>query len=428
MKILIIDSNDVRKQSLEEQLTKVGISWLSSSAHSAIADERAIHAADVLIVRDQTIPTLTKADNEHPKVIITNMLVLKEQYGTAHNVFLLNQQESEEAIIEKVNTLYKDYNNRCFLPIVEDPRSKAVLEIARKAAKSKANILISGETGVGKELLARYIHYHSAFFNGPFISVNCAAMPDNMVEAILFGYEKGAFTNAINSYAGKFEQAQHGTLLLDEISEIPLGLQAKLLRVLQEREVERICGKKIINIDVRVIAATNQDLKQLAEAGMFRKDLYYRLNVLPIHCPPLRERPHDIIPLADYFISQHADALGKTRYPLTECAKQKLLSYAWPGNVREMDNVIQRALILTEKCVLDESDIELHESENSKVENTIFIDQMDSKLKVNEAQTIMNVLKETNGCRGIAAKKLNISPRTLRYKISKLKSIGIKIP
>lgn len=325
----------------------------------------------------------------------------------------------------------RDENNNCFFPIVEDPHSKAILEFARKAAKSNASVLITGETGVGKELLAQYIHHHSTYFKGPFISVNCASMPDNMVEAILFGYEKGAFTNAINSYAGKFEQAQNGTLLLDEISEIPIGLQAKLLRVLQEREVERLCGKKIININIRIIAATNRDLGELVKAGMFRKDLYYRLNVLPIYCAALRDRPLDIIPLADYFIEQHAKELDKEPISLTHQAKQKLLNYYWPGNIRELDNVIQRLLIMADSDVVDDIDIHLSDSfyfKDNSLDQDIHHTQNDSELKTHEAKIIMKVLKETDGCRSIAAKKLNISPRTLRYKISKLKSTGWNVP
>ncbi len=404
MKVFIIDSNDVRKNALEAQLANMGI----------MANSSTIHEANIIVSRNQD-----------------EMINIKEQYGATHTILLVSNDESDESIKEKINTKinaqYKDDKKNSLFPVVEDPHSKTILEFASKAAKSKASVLISGETGVGKELLARYIHHHSSFFNGPFISVNCGAMPDNMIEAILFGYEKGAFTNAINSYAGKFEQAQNGTLLLDEISEIPIGLQAKLLRVLQEREVERLCGKKIIPINVRVIAATNRDLGELVRSGLFRKDLYYRLNVLPIHCAALRDRALDIIPLAEYFIKLHAEALGRRPAVLTKEAKLKLMNYAWPGNIRELDNVIQRLLILTNNDVLDPADIHLGDSLNDSfglVENH----QSDSGLKINEAKMIVKVLKETDGCREIAAKKLKISPRTLRYKISKLKLIGWEVP
>jgi two-component system response regulator FlrC len=320
--------------------------------------------------------------------------------------------------------------NETRLPIAVDPRSKAMLEVARKAAKSMATVLISGETGVGKEVLAHYIHHSSGFAHGPFISVNCAALPDNMIEAILFGYEKGAFTNAINSYTGKFEQAQNGTLLLDEISEISIALQAKLLRVLQEREIERLGGKKPVQINVRIIAATNRDLNQQVVMGAFRKDLFYRLNVIPIVCPPLRDRAMDILPMAEYLLSHHASSLSRNIPALTELAKMKLMNYRWPGNIREMDNVIQRALIMCEQDVIDAHEIVLQENlvevgGNSEV---IELEKFSSRLEENEAKVIMDVLKETEGCRNDAAKILNISPRTLRYKIAKLRSIGLKIP
>jgi two-component system response regulator FlrC len=306
-----------------------------------------------------------------------------------------------------------------------DPQTQRTLEIAHKAASSSASILINGETGVGKELIARYIHSHSLVSTGPFISVNCAALPANMIEAVLFGYEKGAFTNAINTYIGKFEQAHNGTLLLDEVSEIPLELQAKLLRVLQEREVERLGGKKVITINTRIISATNCDLPQLVKTGLFRSDLYYRLNVIPIHCSALRNRPNDIIPLAEHLLNKHALMLGRKSPILTSNAKYKLQTYPWPGNVREMENTMQRALIMTLKDIIDAEDISLNED---MLQDCHTLPQIDSTLKVMEAQKIIDVLNETDGRRNIAAKRLNISPRTLRYKISKLKSIGVKVP
>ncbi len=304
-------------------------------------------------------------------------------------------------------------------PIVHDARSKATLDLALKAAKSRATVLLEGETGVGKEVLARFIHQHSTFATGPFVSINCAAIPENMVEAILFGYEKGAFTNAINSYAGKFEQADGGTLLLDEISEIPLSLQAKLLRVLQEKEVERLCGKKSIPINARIIVATNKNLEELVANGTFRNDLFYRLNVLPIYCAPLRERPQDIIPLAEYFIRQHAE--NQPIPVLTREAKEKLLHYTWPGNIREMDNIIQRALVWAENASIQADDLHISLESHS-------FGKLNSTLKINEAKLILDALKEFDGSREDAAKKLNMSPRTLRYKISRFKLIGLKVP
>jgi len=304
-------------------------------------------------------------------------------------------------------------------PIAEDVTSMKMLAIAKKAAKSNVTVLINGETGVGKEVLARYIHLHSAYESGPFVAVNCAALPDNMIEAILFGYEKGAFTGAIQSYAGKFEQAEGGTLLLDEIADMPMSLQAKVLRVIQEREVERLGGKGLIPLNVRLIAATNKILKQQVDLGLFRSDLYYRLSVLPIHCAPLRERKADILPLANRFIAKYASQLDIARPTLTQAAIDKLTAYPWPGNVRELENIIHRVLILSEQHALDADAFTFDSS---------FKTISDSSLKNGETTLILNVLRQTAGCRELAAKKLQISARTLRYKIQKLKSNGIAVP
>ncbi len=240
------------------------------------------------------------------RYIITNLDQLNAISSVDTVVYTFNENAvlDEEIILAKIVHILTNNDNPCFRPVMKDEQSKATLFSALKAARSKATVLITGETGTGKEIIAQYIHYHSEFYHGPFVAVNCAAMPANMIEAILFGYEKGAFTNAINSHVGKFEQANHGTILLDEISEIPLELQAKLLRVLQEREVERLGGKKSIKIDVRVIAAANKNIREQVDTGDFRKDLYYRLNVIPFHCLPLRERVMDIIPLAEYFMER----------------------------------------------------------------------------------------------------------------------------
>lgn len=311
------------------------------------------------------------------------------------------------------------------LYIAEDPHSKAMLEIAKKSAKSNATVLISGETGVGKELVARYIHQHSYHANGPYVSINCAAMPENMIESILFGYEKGAFTDAVTKYIGKFEQANNGTLLLDEISELSVWLQSKLLRVLQERKVERLGGDKLIDVNVRVIAATNRELHKQVALGNFRSDLYYRLNVVPIFCEALRNRPLDIIPLAYHFIEKYSYALEKGKKTLSKNAEKKLLTYSWPGNIRELENVIHRATILTQNEIIDDIDISLTEvNESNADQQTISV----SKLQASEAKIILEVLGETKGNRSLAAQKLKISPRTLRYKLAKYKLLGIDVP
>jgi two-component system response regulator FlrC len=218
--------------------------------------------------------------------------------------------------------------------------------MAQKVAQSDASVLITGESGTGKEVLARYIHQQSPRAKGPFVAINCAAIPETMLEATLFGYEKGAFTGAMKSMPGKFEQAQKGTIFLDEIGEMSADLQSKLLRVLQEREVERLGGEKMIALDVRVLSATNIDFKEAFKVHRFREDLYYRLNVFPIHLPPLRERVNDIIPIAQKLIARHCDT-RRACPQLRLTAGQLLQDYLWPGNIRELDNVVQRALVLS---------------------------------------------------------------------------------
>ncbi|MDR2208707.1 MAG: sigma-54 dependent transcriptional regulator [Azoarcus sp.] len=230
--------------------------------------------------------------------------------------------------------------------IAEDVRSRQLFALAAKVAESDATVLLTGESGVGKEVIARYIHHHSPRSVAPFVAINCAAIPENLLEATLFGYEKGAFTGAQSGQPGKFEQAQGGVILLDEISEMPLGLQAKLLRVLQEREVERVGGKKPVPLDIRVLATSNRDMEQEIARGRFREDLYYRLNVFPLFIPPLRERPGDIVPLARHFLAGHARRAGRQVWFSPE-AESLLARYTWPGNVRELENTAQRALILT---------------------------------------------------------------------------------
>jgi two-component system response regulator FlrC len=324
-------------------------------------------------------------------------------------------------------------------PVSMDPSSQNVLKLARLAADSQIPVVISGESGVGKEVIARYIHDNSDRADKPFVAINCAAIPENMLEASLFGYEKGAFTGAHKEYPGKFEQAQGSTLLLDEISEMPLSLQAKLLRVLQEKEVERIGSTKVISLDVRVIATTNRDLKEEISDGAFREDLYYRLNVFPIHWQPLRERPLDVIPMAQYLLARHSQLAGRTLPTFSAAAKQRIIEHSWPGNTREMDNVIQRALILQTGDHLDESDLLFDHAIDTRIANrnikapatasvnATSISEVGS-LKQKEYQFIIDVLNETRGNRTVAAKRLNISPRSMRYKLAKMREIGMQVP
>ncbi len=314
--------------------------------------------------------------------------------------------------------------------IAEDPVSQKLQALAQKVAQSDASVLLNGESGVGKEVLSRYIHRSSPRHSGPYVAINCAAIPENMLEAALFGYEKGAFTGAVKSTMGKFEQAQGGTLLLDEISEMDLALQAKILRVIQEKQVERLGSSKLIDLDVRLIATTNRDLKQEVANKRFREDLYYRLNVFPLQLAPLRERRADILPLAERLIARYQRAAGQP-VTLSEEARQALLLHDWPGNVRELDNVIQRALILQQGHEIGADDIMLETEtlfEQESADQEEDSGQLHSDLRDRETQVILDTLKAFNGSRKLTAEKLGISPRTLRYKLARLRDSGAAIP
>ena len=348
---------------------------------------------------------------------------------------------------KKVSTNKRQKNiNDTFIAV--DNRSQEMAQIAKRVACTDVTVMITGESGVGKEVVSRFIHQHSARADGPFVAINCAAIPENMLESVLFGYEKGAFTGAYQSRAGKFEQAQGGTLLLDEVTEMDLGLQAKLLRVLQEREVERLGGRNPISLDVRIIATTNRDFHQLVADGQFREDLFYRLNVFPLNILPLRERLLDILPMAKQLLARYSiNADGRTSpSSFSQAAKDVLMNHRWPGNVRELDNVIQRAMILKQGSVIDAADIHFEQSgvlacsgfsntafshsENMPVEETPQIpakNALSSDLLSHEKELIMSALA-SRGSRKAAAEKLGISPRTLRYKLARLRDAGVAIP
>ncbi len=337
-----------------------------------------------------------------------------------------------EVLLNMVNQYLPLPTNDKHTPIAVDNRSIELLKLAKKVATTDASVMVLGPSGSGKEVLAQYVHNHSTRFDKPFVAINCAAIPENMLEATLFGYEKGAFTGAIQACPGKFEQAQGGTILLDEITEMDLGLQAKILRVLQEREVERLAGRKTISLDVRVIATTNRDLKEAVSEGIFREDLYYRLNVFPLTWLPLVERPNDIIPLAKHLITRICQKSGDVIPEMTAAARSKLVAYAWPGNVRELDNVVQRALILHANQIIDVEDLLIENFQTTKVSDVEQIkstdDKLGNELKLQEHQIILDTLHACHGSRKAVAERLGISPRTLRYKIAKMRDCGIEIP
>lgn len=323
--------------------------------------------------------------------------------------------------------------------VAEDEKSKEIKSLAARVAKSDATILVTGASGVGKEVLARYIHEQSPRADKPFVAINCAAIPESMLEATLFGYEKGAFTGAYKASPGKFEQAQGGTILLDEITEMDLGLQAKLLRVLQEREVERLGGGHVINLDVRVLATSNRNMREYVSEGKFREDLFYRLNVFPLTLLPLCQRSADIVPIAERILASMSQKQGRATPLLSDAAKHKLSAHSWPGNVRELDNVMQRAMILQMGELISAEDIHYEETTPPVVSTMtaasasypVVEDEkasLGSDVKHHEYGLILEALQRGHGSRKFAAETLGISPRTLRYKMAKMREEGIAIP
>ena len=316
--------------------------------------------------------------------------------------------------------------------IAADPRTRNLLALAARVAKTEATVLLTGESGTGKEVFARYIHGQSPRHGAPFVAINCAAIPENLLEATLFGHEKGSFTGAQAAQAGKFEQAQGGTLLLDEISEMPLGLQAKLLRVLQEREVERVGGRKPIALDIRVLATSNRDMAQEVAAGRFREDLFYRLNVFPLQIPALRERPLDILPLARNFAAQHGNPAARFAVE----AESLLAAHAWPGNVRELENTVQRALILAGGNTVGVEHLQLSlqfsAAAVAPAQPAVVTDIRSAErpqaapanIRDLERQHILDTLAAVNGSRKRAVELLGISERTLRYKLQQYRTAG----
>ena len=360
-----------------------------------------------------------------------------------------------DALEDALNDVLEVNNNSGFT--CEAEQSRQLLALADRVAQTDVTVLINGESGTGKEVLAKHVHAHSPRADKPFIAVNCASIPESMLEDILFGHEKGAFTGAHQRHEGLFEQAHRGTIFLDEIGEMPLILQAKILRVLQERELRRLGGSEIVKLDVRVVTATNRDLAERVAEKEFREDLYYRLNVFPLKIAPLREREEDIMPIAKALLKKHQGVVGR-RCKLSKATEQFLKAYPWPGNVRELENVIQRAMVLAfdgnieiehllleqAKPVIDKPVLP-HEAPSVNtspyIEKVIHADEVPAPVTKtaddaglsdltwkSESRVILDTLTRFSGNRKNTAEKLGISPRTLRYKLAKLKEEGVAIP
>ncbi|GEO83049.1 hypothetical protein ROR02_31800 [Pararhodospirillum oryzae] len=347
------------------------------------------------------------------------MGMLASMIAPAVELYLI--ENVDKVRLENENRRLKSALRRRFKPANIIGNSKPMQEVytlVGKVAATKATVLILGESGVGKELVANAIHYNSPSAEGPFIKANCAALPESLAESELFGHEKGSFTGALALHKGYFEQADGGTLFLDEVGELSLTMQAKLLRVLQEKKFERVGGARPVQIDVRIIAATNRDLGEMVQAGTFREDLYYRLNVFPLTIPALRDRGSDVITLADHFVTTFSAQNGKSVKRISTPALNMLMSYHWPGNVRELENVMERAVILSDDEVIHAYDLP-PSLQTPQETGTALNGPLEGRVRALEYEMIVEALKNTNGNVGEAARDLGVSRRVLGMRMER---------
>ncbi len=448
--ILVIDDEETQRNVLKGYLEKKGYTIYSASSgkegislvHNKLVD---------IVISDYKMPDKTGLEvlEEVKKINPEISFVVLTAYGSVENAVkamrlgafdymskpvdldeldlmmekIIENKNLKSEILLLKNQLQKKYKFDSF--ISHSPKMEEALSLASRAADSKATILITGESGTGKEVLAKSIHYISPRKDKPFIAVNIPALPETLLESELFGHEKGAFTGAEKAKKGRFELADKGTIFLDEIGDIPINLQVKLLRVLQEHQIEKIGSTEIIDIDVRIIAATHQNLEEKIKDGSFREDLYYRLNIVSIHISPLRERKEDIVPLTEYFIEKYSKENEKAKLNLSKEAADLLMKYAFPGNVRELENIIERAVVLARSEIITVNDLPnvvkgyKAESEITDKEKGTMVEQVETL----EKKLIFDALKEAKGNQSLAGRILGITERNLRYKMQKY---GIK--
>jgi len=450
--VLVVEDDAPLREALIDTLQAAGLSALAAADGAQAL--RLLETEDVaFVISDVQMPgidgyqLLTCIKRLRPDLPV----ILMTAYGTVAQAVSAMREGATDYIVKPFDAqaLIEIARRQLAARVISnelvavDAESKRLVSLARKIAETDATVLITGESGTGKEVYARFIRDHSLRADKPFVAINCAAIPENMLEATLFGYEKGAFTGALSAHAGKFEQAQGGTLLLDEISEMDLGLQAKILRVLQEREVERLGSTRTINLDVRLIATSNRNLAEEARAGRFRADLYYRLNVMSLRLSALRERRGDILPLARRAIQTCARAT-QVSLTLSPDAETKLLQHDWPGNARELTNIVQRAAWLAAGGQINAVDIDVGAlgdvpapaaataaTSTAEIPASAAAPQeigLDHDLKERERELILATLRVTGGSRKLAAERLGISPRTLRHKLQQLKAAGVNVP
>ena len=432
--VLVVDDEPMVRTSLALALERAGANVITAAdGQEALAKFRE-HKSSV-IFSDVKMPgmdgfallrSVKRLDPNTPVVLITGFgsddVAARAQEAGAARV-LHKPITSAELQQVLAGLLGQDESTESAAIITSNPQMDAMLALARKVAKTDATVLIQGETGTGKEILARFIHNESGRRDAPFVAINCAALPETLIESELFGHERGSFTGATGRRAGCFETATGGTLLLDEVTEIPLVLQAKLLRALQEGEVVRVGSSTPVKVDVRVIAVTNRELRAEVSAGRFRQDLFYRLNVLALRPPALRDRPGDIPILARHFLSKYAALYGSGATRFNPAAMERLVAHRWPGNVRELENVVQRAVILS-----GDSDVE---AEHVVLEDAATLEPIDTggrTIMELERDVILTTLARMNGNRTHTAKALGITVRTIRNRLRKYRTAAAASP
>ena len=445
--ILIVEDEPKMQRLLELNLAEEGYATRSTSSAEAALDFLRQEKAD-LVVTDLRLPGMNGLEflQAVKRTNASLPVVVMTAYGTVETAveamkagasdyilkpFALEEvkliirkeldvhrlQEENRSLREALGHRYEFKNI-----IARSPKMQEVLATVQRVAPTNSTVLLGGESGVGKDLIARAIHQHSRRASGPFVKINSTAIPENLLESELFGYEKGAFTGAVTSKPGKFELADKGTIFLDEIGDVPPATQVKLLRVLQEREFERLGGTRTLKIDVRLIAATNRDLRAALEEGSFREDLYYRLNVVPIDIPPLREHKEDIPYLAEHFIARFGRESTKSTRGITPAAMRLLVDFHWPGNVRELENIIERAVALSSGPVIDVGDIQLDSavSKRQAADSSIPFLPQGRTLEQYEDELIVEALRRAGGNKSQAARLLGLSRNALRYRLSKI--------
>lgn len=447
--ILVVDDDISLREALQDTLELAGYDVLTAdNGRTALTMIENVQPA--MIISDVQMPKMD--GHQLLKQVNRNYadipMLLMTAYGTIDKAISAMKDGAKDYLLkpfepEVLITTISKYIGSSSQPqemIALDEKMQQLEQLAKRVADSDATVMITGSSGTGKEVMAQFIHQNSPRADQPFVAINCAAIPESMLEATLFGYEKGAFTGAYKATAGKFEQANGGTLLLDEISEMDLALQAKILRVLQEKEVERLGGQNMIDLDVRILATSNRDMFEYVQQGKFREDLFYRLNVFPIALPDLADRSMDIPALAEKLIEKIAKNNAKPIPQILASAMDKLLQHDWPGNIRELDNVLQRAFILHRDEVIEEADLHFELRLQKPQEHHIHANSYRENIECNETsslnhgvmerefQIIEDILQKVQGNRKLTAEKLGISQRTLRYKLAKMRDAGWSVP